>query len=86
MTDADIRGHVYAISGAFDGCKKIEDACKGTRGPSQAERDKMEELKLVALKSGLELAMNALINLNDIAESLKFVATQHNNSEALFRG
>lgn len=86
MTDADIKGHVLAIAGAFEGCKQIEDKCKGTRGPSQAEREQMEQLKLVALKSGLDLAMNALINLNDIAESLKFVATQHNNSEALFRG
>jgi len=86
MNEADIKGHVLAISGALDGIKKIEDACNGSRGPTKAERTEMEELKGVALSSGLQLAMNVLVNLNDIAEALKFVASQHNNSEALFRG
>jgi hypothetical protein len=85
-TEADIKGHVLAIYGCFDQVKKIEATMNGNRGPTKQEREQMDELKETALKSAIELGMTLLIDINRIASALEFVASQHNNSEALFKG
>lgn len=86
MTEADIKGHVLAIQGAFMQIEQIEEACDGTRGPNKDERARMKELKQTALSSAIVLGSTLLCDINRIANALEFVATQHNNSEALFKG
>jgi hypothetical protein len=85
VTEQDIRGGIAVIAGALDAIDAIDKAMVN-RGPTAAEREQAENLRRTALTAALGLGANVLVNLNDIAEALKFVASQHNNSEALFRG
>ena len=88
MTEQDIRGHVLTIKGCFDKSKELEKQMRKARTGDEVTlvTHQIEEQKETALLAGLELATNLLVDINRIAEALEFVAKQHNNSEALFRG
>lgn len=85
MKEQDIRGSVLSILGHFMECQKIEKVAV-QRGFTKEEHAKIEAEKEQALVTAMNLAANVLVNLNDIAEALKFVAEQHNSSDVLFRG
>jgi hypothetical protein len=85
MNSEDINRLTAVISSSFHECAQIEQAAS-SRNYTAGERQRTEELKTQALMASIALATNLLVNINDLAESMKFVASQHNNSEALFRG
>jgi hypothetical protein len=85
VNSEDINRLTAIISSSFHECAQIDKA-SSHRAPTAGERNRTEELKTQALMASIALATNLLVNINDLAESMKFVASQHNNSEALFRG
>lgn len=79
MTEQDIRGAGLAILGALQEIEKIE------KDPTRSDKEAMVQKKLI-VEQGFALGVQLLVDINRIAEALEFVAKQHNNSEALFRG
>lgn len=88
MTEADIKGHALAIQGAMERVKEIE--ARAAKAKSMADisaiKNEADQFKEVMLTSAIALGVGLLVDINRIAAALEFVASQHNNSEALFKG
>jgi hypothetical protein len=87
MNERDIVKHVASIVDAIDKIKGIEQSMGSgvAHADLEANAKKMEDAKEDALLAGLQLLTTVVVDINRIATALEFVASQHNNSEALFK-